>query len=344
MDRRERVLRAIRHEPTDFVPYQFHAVPAVRQRVRERYGLQSDIELDEFVGNHLWKLGSDFNRDPFNPDQPPEACRDEFGCVWDIRRGDMGHPIAHPLLGPSLKGYRFPDPEREGRLERQLADLEHYRQRVFVFGKLGMSLFERAWSLRGFQELLIDMLAEPAFVEDLMDRILEEWNLPMVDRIASMGVDGFYFGDDWGTQAGLLFSPSLWRRFIKPRAGRMYDRARSHGLVVGIHSCGQVQPLLADLVSMGVDVLNPVQPEVMDVEAVKAEFGDRLCLYGGISTERTLPAGTPEDVRREILDRARVLGDGGGYILQSAHVIQDDVPDPNVFAYIDTVRSMAGLG
>ena len=344
MNRRERVLRAIHHQPTDYVPYQFHAVPSVRRRVCEHYGLASDEALDEFVGNHILKVGSDFNRDPWHADQPGEVHRDEFGCVWDTRRGDMGHPVAHPLTRPSQNGYVFPDPYREGRFDPMRRAVDRHRGQVFIFGKLGMSLFERAWSLRGFQELLIDMVTEPAFVEDLLDRILHEWDVPVIDQILAMGVDGFYFGDDWGSQTGLLFSPDLWQRFIRPRAQRMYDRVRAQELVVGIHSCGKVDALLGELGTMGVGVFNPLQPEVMDVRAIKREYGDRLCLYGGISTERTLPMGTPEQVRDEIMERASVLGAGGGYILQSAHAIQDDVPDANLFTYVDTVRTMAGVG
>ena len=168
MNRRERVWRAIRHQPTDYVPYQFHALPSVRRRVCEHYGLESDEAIDAFVGNHLLKVGSDFNRDRWHPDQPAEAHRDEFGCVWDTRRGDMGHPVAHPLRRASLEDYRFPDPNRPGRFDADRLAAEQHRGEVFLFGKLGMSLFERAWSLRGFQELLVDMVTEPAFVEDLL--------------------------------------------------------------------------------------------------------------------------------------------------------------------------------
>ena len=118
-----------------------------------------------------------------------------------------------------------------GRFNADRKVVDAYRGKAFVFGKLGMAMFERAWSIRGVERLMMDMITQPDFVEQLLDRILYEWNLPIIDQQIALGVDGFYFADDWGSQAGMLFSPKLWRRMIKPRMAICYrkkDPATGH--------------------------------------------------------------------------------------------------------------------
>ncbi len=361
MNRRERVLQAISHEETDFVPYNFHAVSSVWQRVCRHYGLQDHHEGMAFIGNHIVKVGSDFNYNPWSDqvgevkltlsggpvqtgiDQSGGLHRDEFGCLWD-RSGGLPHPVGHPLAEmPDLDGYIFPDPYREGRFSqsRELAD--RYRGEVFLFGKLGMALFERAWSIRGMSQILTDFIERPEFVEELLDRILQEWNLPIIEQQLALGVDGFYFADDWGSATGLIFSPAMWRRFIKPRLAVMYGRCREAGLVVGQHSDGAVGELFLDLIEIGMQVFNPLSPTIMDPLTYKKQYGDRITFYGGIDVVQTLPFGTPEEVRREVRGMAESMGKNGGYILQSSHTILEDVPMENLVAYIEELRSMAGM-
>ena len=369
MNRRERVLQAINHQETDFVPYNFHAVSPVWDTLCQHYGLRDTHQAIDFIGNHVIKVGSDFNYNPWAAetgkveltpsggpvrtelDQSGELHTDEFGCVWD-RRGGLPHPVDYPMAGlegtaelaKALEGYIFPDAYREGRFDLAKALADRYRGQVFLFGKLGMVLFERAWSIRGMSQLLIDMAVQPEFVEELLDRILTEWNLPIIDQQLALGVDGFYFADDWGTKTGLMFSPAMWRRFIKPRLAIIYQHCREAGVVVGQHSDGAVEPLFPDLIEIGLQVFNPLSPSVMDPHTMKEKYGDRLTFYGGIDVETTLPLGTPDQVREEIRSRAKIMGRGGGYILQSSHTILEDVPMENIVAYVEEVRRMAGLG
>lgn len=361
MNRRERVLSAIRHQETDFVPYNFHATGTVYQKVREHYNLPSNEAVVDFIGNHIIKIGSDFNVNPWSPDirmglVPSGGAMttsmdatgglhtDEFGCVWDRRMG-MPHPVAYPLKEDfhRLTQYKMPDPYHDGRFDQARILVDRYQGSVFLFGKLGMCLFERAWSIRGFEELLLDMIERPEFVEDLLDRILYEWNLPIIDQQLAFGVDGFYFADDWGSKTSLLFSGKMWQRFIKPRMAICYQRVKEKGAIVGQHSDGNILPLIPELIEIGLDVLNPIQPSVYDPNILKDQFGEKITLYGGIDVETTLPYGTPEEVATEVRKRAATLGKGGGYILQSSHTIMTDVPLKNVIAYIDTCHQMAGI-
>jgi len=362
VDRRERVLKAIQHEETDFVPYNFHAIPMVYEKLRKHYGLEDSTEVADFVGNHVVKIGSDFNYNPWadeiqdvrltpsggvvhtNLDEVGALHTDEFGCVWD-RTSGMPHPVAYPLAKDHrlFDTYAFPDPRREGRFDQARALADRWRGKAFIFGKLGMALFERAWSIRGMTELLMDMVIRPEFVEDLLDHILYEWNLPIVDQQLEIGVDGFYFADDWGSKTGMIFSPAMWRRFIKPRLHVLYQRCHDAGVHVGQHSDGRIQPIFPDLVEIGLDIFNPLEPSAMDPLAMKQRFGDQVTFYGGVDVERTLPFGTPEEVRAEVRERAATLGQGGGYILQTSHHILWDTPLENVIAYVEEVRALAGL-
>ncbi len=368
MNKRERVLAAICHEETDYVPYCLHAVPAVWQRICDYYGLPDHHAAMAFIGQHIVKVGSDFNYNPWAADvgkveltpsggpvhteadeREGHLHTDEFGCVWD-RRGSLPHPVAYPLgdvadedLERALAAYQMPDPYHAGRFDSARALADRYRGDLFVFGKLGMCLFERAWSIRGMDKVLVDMIERPAFVEALLDRILYEWNLPIIDQQLALGVDGFYFAEDWGSESSLLFSPRLWRRFIKPRIALMYERVRKAGAVVGQHSDGRVAGLFPDLVEIGMQVFNPLSPTIMEPAETKQAWGDRICFYGGIDVTELLPFGTPEQVCAEIRRMAALMGKGGGYILQSSHTMLDDVPTANIVAYIDTVRELAGL-
>jgi len=361
MTRRERVLAAVCHEETDFVPYVFHAAGAVYEKLREHYGLPDNNAVAELIGNHMVKIGSDFNVNPWSPDirmgHVPSGGPvttsldssgglhvDEFGCTWD-RSGGMPHPVGYPLRedGSSLDTYVMPDPRREGRFDQARKLAEQNKGEVFVFGKLGMALFERAWSIRGFEELLMDTALRPEWVEELLDRILNEWNLPIIDQQMDLGADGFYFADDWGSKTSLFFSVETWRKLIKPRLAVCYARVKERGGIVGQHSDGNILSVIPDLIEIGLDVLNPIQPSVYDPNFIKKEYGKKITLYGGIDVETTLPFGTPAEVADEMRMRAKTLGRGGGYILQSSHTIMTDVPLANVTTYIETCHELAGI-
>jgi len=259
--------------------------------------------------------------------------------VWNRTMDrDIGIP-APVLASPDLSRVEWPAPDSHNRLDGAAAFVldTHAAGRFCCFG-VAMSLFERAWILRGMDALLIDMLDDPAFVDALLDRIVEH-NLAVMRALAHLPWDGVWIGDDWGQQRGLIMGGALWRRFILPRARRLYEYARSRGWIVIIHSCGDIVELLPDLIEAGVQVVNPFQPEVMDLAAVKQEFGRDLAFLGGMSVQRTLPFGTPAQVRGEsrwLLDH---IGAGGGFVFAPSHMLTDDVPVANVLAMLETVAA-----
>jgi uroporphyrinogen decarboxylase len=332
MTPRERLIAAATHRATDFVPYHIEYSAGIKAAMIEALGTG---DLDEATGDHLSRYSTRGKWEEIRPG----FVRDDFGVVWD-RTADRDIGVPAPVLTtPDLSRVQWPTAESCGRLLGVEAFVERTRAagRFCCLG-VALSLFERAWALRGMEALMIDMLDEPSFVDDLLDRIVEH-NLSVMRAVAHLPWDGVWIGDDWGQQRGLLTGRALWRRFILPRARRMYEFARRQGWIVIIHSCGDIVELLPDLIEAGVQVFNPFQPEVMDLAAVKREYGRDLAFLGGMSVQRTLPFGTPDEVRsqsRWLLDQ---IGDGSGFIFSPSHMLTNDVPVTNVLAMLEVIAA-----
>jgi uroporphyrinogen decarboxylase len=163
--------------------------------------------------------------------------------------------------------------------------------------------------------------------------------MAVLERMLDHPFDGVLFGDDWGQQRGLMFGARRWRQFIKPRVAEMYRKVANAGRAVCIHSCGKVQDLFPELIDMGLDVFNPFQPEVMDLREMKAQYGDRLTFYGGVSVQQLLPFGSPAEVRDEVRRLIDDLGPGGGFIIAPSHEMPGDIPLENMLAFIETVQA-----
>jgi len=330
---RERVWRAIRRQEPDRVPWHLGCTVPAREKLVAYYGTD---DLDDLLGNHLAK---------YRPRAPeglqevrPGFFRDDFGVVWNRTVDkDIGVVEDYLLKRRSLEGYAFPDPHDPGRYEALPAFLAAHANR-FRYVSVSFSLFERAWSLRGMTELMIDMLEAPEFVDELLDALVA-FDLGIIEEAIKYDIDGILFGDDWGQQNGLLFGARLWRRFIKPRLAVLYGAVKRVGRAVMIHCCGKVQELFPELIELGLDVFNPFQPEVMDPVAMKRQFGDRLSFFGGMSIQKVLPFGTPQQVRDEARRLVEHVGRGGGYILAPSHDMPDDIPVENIVALVETMQS-----
>ncbi len=335
MTRRERVLKAIRFEEADIVPYHVGMTLPVREQVSAHFGTD---DLDSVIGNHL--MGVSARRSAPWVEERPGFWRDEFGVLWDktVDR-DIGNPVELVVNEPTLAGYSWPDPRDPRRFASSAKAFAKPDDR-FTMASVGFSLFERAWMMRGMENVLMDMVANPAFLHEFLDAICD-WSLEVMEGMLAYPFDAVYFGDDWGAQHGLIMGPRMWREFIRPRVERMYRRAHELGRFVFIHSCGDVDELFDDLAALGVNVFNPFQPEAMDTFALSREYKGRMAFWGGISTQRLLPYGTPDDVRRETRHILRTIGAGGGYIAAPAHDTPKDVPLENVLALVETLKEQA---
>ena len=334
MTQRDVVRMALEFKRPPYVPWSFSFTEEARDALVAHYGSH---DLDPFLGNHILGLGSGIG---FFDDLGGHRYRDGFGVVWNrsVDR-DIGNVEGCVLPEPTLAGYTLPDPLAPRCFADIPEKLTRHPDRFRVFS-IGFSLYERAWTLRGMENLMLDFIENPAFVHDLLDAIAD-YNIAQARQALTFDIDAVHFGDDWGQQQGLQMGYPMWKEFIYPRLKRMYAAVREAGRYVTIHSCGDVDELFDDLVDIGVRCFNPFQPEVMDVPALIPRYHGRLAFHGGLSTQRTLPYGSPDGVRAETR-RLLALGRNGGYIFSPAHAVEGDVPLANMLAFIDEARSQPG--
>jgi uroporphyrinogen decarboxylase len=339
MNARERVKRLINRQEVDKIPYSFDLTTVIMNKLSVHYGIDSDKVLHH-IGDNLkyvyYSHPSDFQLEKVNEGH----YRDEFGVTWDKGEkvqniGDWGGIISSPLKEPDLAGYKFPDPRKKGRFsglnEKELLDTNRY----IVLSMDGV--LDIGWHIRGFENLMMDFASEENFVNELLDKVLE-FNLGIIEEIPPF-VDGIRFGEDWGQQKGLLMGGKFWRKYLKPRLKIMYEAARKRGFNVLIHTCGDITELFPDIIELGVEVVHPIQPEVMDVAAIKTNYGRDIVLYGGLGCQSTIPLGTVKEVLAEAQERLELLGKYGGYIFGPAGAIPTDAKIENVIALIEYARN-----
>jgi len=310
MDSRDLVKAAIDHRHTDRVPYCIGYTPDGKKELQRLIGEACDA--DDFTDNDVLRIG------------PPWWNWHDLAPDW---RQMPPPPTPANVIGRGSYEQFFDDLKR-------LRDETGKYLLVMVYG----SHFEKANAARGIENFLADMAADPPFTRRLLRRIIDK-NLVMLDNLLTAPeIDGVLLGSDWGTQLDLIMSPDTWQEMIRPGEQEEYDLIHSFDKDVWIHSCGNVEKIIPSLIEMGVQVLNPIQPEAMDLHRLKSDFGDRLTFWGGVSTQQTLPYGTPEEVKEESRRVRDLLAEDGGLIFSPAQEIQGDVPAENILALIEVAR------
>lgn len=334
MNKRDVIRTVLTHGRPEYVPWDLALSPSAMASLAERLGVR---DAEELVGNHFVYLGSKLTQ--LTADSQG-TLKDRFGVSWVYAPDSESYMVSQaPLEEPTLKGYSFPSADDPSLYDELQTQTVRYNDRFRIFA-IGYTLFERAWTLRGMENLMMDLVLDPGFVHQMLDAITEV-NIQQIRRAAAFDFDCVHFGDDWGSQRGLLISPAQWREFIRPRLKRLFDAVRERGLYISVHSCGDIQPVLDDLEDLGVDVVNPFQPEAMDVWALFRRYQGRLTFHGGLSSQQTLPFGTVEQVK----DQTRRLlqaGREGGYVFASGHGVDYQVPVDNILALLEVLQSQPG--
>jgi uroporphyrinogen decarboxylase len=331
---KERVIAQINHEETDRVPYHLMFDPG--SNIEER--------LDKFYGSNLWrdKVDNAIYQLPLpstgiNLDLGLDRYTDAYGSEWrlDLRPFSLEKPA---LTQPSLEGYTFPkvsDLFDEG-YETKMLQLIEEQKNSFVVAAYGFGLFERSWVLRGFENVLMDVVVNLDFYEELLDKLLVH-QLEILERLLLLPVDGIWFFDDWGFQQGVLVGPERWRKLFKPRYEQLYRRTHESGKYVLSHCCGAIEKILPDVIEIGLDVYQSVQPEARNNNPydLKQKYGDKITFWGGLGSQNMIPFGSPSEIKEEVRHLCRDMSKGGGYILGPAKEIQPETPDVNVAAVVE---------
>ena len=329
MTKRERIIRSLNHQESDIIPYHTDFTWQEAKRMQEYTG---DKDFEQKYGFHIIQAG--YGKFEDVPGKP-EHVIDEHGVEWNRSGADKDIGVVDHYLIEDLEEntYRFP-PVLEKEFRAEIQSMLDKREDRFTVAGIGFSMFERAWSLHGMENVLMDMLLYSEELDKLLDEICE-YNERLIDIGLEYDIDAFYFGDDWGQQHGMIMGPDHWRRFIKPRMARMYRKVKDAGKYVIQHFCGDIHEIFPDLIDIGLDCYQSFQPEIYDVETIKRTVGNHLTFWGGISTQRLLPYASPDEVRRETIRLMKLLGQNGGYIAAPTHAVPGDVPPENILAMLD---------
>jgi len=342
MTRKEAIKKALAFEQVSPVPYNFDFTRDMRRKLQKHFG-QKDV--DEIVGNYILQINVGSNAGPevnriaeglFKP-LGDDKFEDEFGVRWDRSGGDdIGVPVNQVMYEQDVDLLVVPDPQDPLRW-RGYEEIANTAGDRYVMAVFSSPLFQRAWFLRGMADMMMDMASNEAFVHSFLDKLMN-FSIGITKEVVRRGADGIFFLDDYAQQTGMLFSPTMLRNYITPRLKKIFAIAKEAGIDVFFHSCGNVSSVLEDIYMAGADVFNPFQPEAINVAEVARQFAGKLTFYGGISTQQTLPYGTPEDVRKEVREMTSLFRENSGYILAPAHALQRDVPLENVLALIEAVK------
>jgi uroporphyrinogen decarboxylase len=357
---RERVLMALHHEQPDRCPMQVSFTPEFASRLKHALGLTDEDFHNPHGGGNTYVLERALDEDMLlssvgwansyyateTYSEDGETYTDEWGITWKnvayetrFGKGYYTEMVGHPLADDrAIDSYQPPDPNKPELYAETERLIKEHKDEYWIVGVTVTTIFETAWALRGYEKTLMDLALDPDFIERLFD-IPFQYHLIAARKLVEMGVDMIWTGDDVGAQNKMLISPATWRRFFKPRMATFISTLKSinPALKVAYHSDGFIYPIIPDLIEIGLDVLNPLQPRSMDPEEVKKKFGDKLCFWGSMDEQHTLPFGTPADVEGEVIARLRTLGKNGGLIIGPTHHVQLDTPLENFWAMVNTI-------
>ena len=354
MTNRENFFRAMRRDSPQWIPLDFRLCPAQVQRFRQETGADDFMEYFHLPIRYIDLLPTQQSPDfrPFYGDDLPQEAKP---VTWAAEWGVMGvagpvahfermhHPLARMTRAEELDAYPFPDLAADYRYQKVPAQIRQWKERDLVTVKhMKETIFEMAWFLRGMDNLMVDFYENPDFAAALLDKITQIRE-ESARQICRCGIDLIQLGDDVATQRDMLLSPGLWREWFKPRLARIIRAIREENprVLVFYHSCGNIRRIIPDLIEIGVDILNPIQPECMDPIRIKQEYGDRVSFWGGLGTQTTLPFAQPAQVRQTCRERMEAMGVGGGFVLAPSHVVEPEVPWENLMAMIEAHRDFS---
>ena len=350
MTNRENVFRALRRDNPERVPFDMTLCPAHIENLKRKTGTGDYHAYFQFPYRYveLEATARKCDYSHYYRNLPPEARPLSWNPEWGIFSvpGSLAHfeHMLHPMENfestEQIHSYPFPDynePYRWKGMEEKIAALQ--KDDLIAIAFMQMTIFEIAWYLRGMDNFLMDLIINREFAETLLEKIMNI-RIGMAEKYARYGMDILMLGDDVSTQLSMMMDPLLWRELLKPRLKKVIKAAKDvkNDILVFYHGDGNLQAIIPDLIEIGVDILNPVQPECMDPVLIKKQYGDRLSFWGTIGSQTTLPFGTAEDVENAVKRNIKTIGAGGGLLLAPTHMIEPDVPWENIEAFINAIK------
>lgn len=353
MKHRERVIKALNHQETDRPPFQATFTPEFADRMREVFKLPAQFtephhrdwygyDLEILTGQDLLQASVGWSTSYYLKDEP---YTDEWGVQWKLDAYTTPFGIGHytnikvnPLRDDdeAAMRYKAPDPNRPELYTTVERLVKEYGDEYYIIGRIHCTIFESAWALRGLDTLMTDFYINPELTNHLLDET-SGYHKAVACHMARIGVDMIWLGDDMGAQNSLMIDPELWREFFKPRMAGIITAAKAikPDLKVAYHCDGCCYDIIPELIEIGVDVLNPIQTECMDPQILQERFGDKLCFFGGVAVQSTLPMGSKEDIQKEYDWLKESIGKGGGWICAPTHHVQLDTPVENFFTLLE---------
>lgn len=330
MTQREYAILAAQHKAAGIIPHQLDVTDGANAVLKKYFNDDDDYFYSKLNNTIVREKNKEHKYDI------PDGYHDLWGTEWKLYGGTMGHQVRPILDEPSLEKYTFPAPN-ETRICRQIENMMTNRPDRFQIFEAAHTLFEVGWFMRGIDGILEDMILEEDFVNELFDKVME-YQMQIIEIACRYPIDCVMFGDDYGMQRGLIMGKPLWLKYIKPRMRKLFEYVKQHGKFVCLHSCGDCREIMGDMIDIGLDIYNTFQTEIYDTEVFAKEWGDKLTIYGGISTQGVFSQGTPQQVADETRRMMDILGPYG-YIVASSHQITPDTPIENVLAFMDVVNN-----
>jgi uroporphyrinogen decarboxylase len=341
MTPRERVECAVAHAEGDRVPVFATYTPETATLLRASTG-SSELDIGVHMGNDLVKDCVGLERSFYLNDEPIYVC--PWGITFRNVYNETGHyteMIDFPLAGDEakLERYQVPDPT-DPALYRSVEQLmDRYARDYWIVGSVQCSILEASWYLRGLEQFMMDLSINPGYVNALMDKVMQFPRQACKEYI-KRGVDMVWLGDDVSSQSNLLLSMDMWREYLKPRYAALFRELKTLNpdITIAYHSCGNCEAIIPEMIDIGLDVLNPIQPLAMEPTMIKTRYGRDLTLFGAMDVQRVMPFGSAAMVDAEVMRLMEGCAHGGGFILAGAHHLQSDTDLTNVFAFYDAAK------
>ena len=363
MNKREEYLKTIARQQAKPIPYFFKLCKAVEDKFEAKYGHTNypdfyDIPLRE-VFIRPTKLNIEDRFTKYLSSREVQGDITEWGI--ELKKSSVEHfstmigPLHDALDLQDIEDLPLPDFLEDYRWEGVAQEIQTLKEqgKITFTGIYGghdtggsanivpafMDIFESAWYLRGLDNMLMDFYLREEFAVKLLDKVTE-LKVQLAKKWTSAGIDIIVTADDVGTQKGLMMSPDIYRKLIKPRLGKVIDAAKSvnEDVLIFYHSDGDIEEIIPDLIEIGVQILNPIQPECMDPKKVKSQYIDKISFWGTVGTQTTLPFGTPEEVKAFCSEMMSHVSKTGGLVLGPTHLVEPEVPLENIEAYLEAIK------